>query len=211
MLQCVYMHKQRMEQLADGIFAIVMTLLVFEFQVPAFSISVDNLTLWQALRETLVPSLGSYILSFTMLATYWTGHHYTVSLIAQNLNRRLAYLNIPFLMTVALIPFSTRLLSSYYYTQTAIGIYGVNVIVIGLFLFILAYYIIHSPEIKNSPAFTLADIRRAYVRILMPPAIAAIAILVSLVNPVVSIYFFILAVIVNLLPGVTHFLDKSLS
>src|SRR3989344_1243502 len=115
------MHRPRLDQLADGIFAIVMTLLVLDFRVPVLELA-TNENLLLALKP-LAPVLFSYVLSFLVLATYWIAHHYMMSLIAQNLNRTLTYLNIPFLMFVGLIPFSAKLLSTYYHTPMAIMVY----------------------------------------------------------------------------------------
>src|SRR3989344_8520813 len=112
------MHRARLDNLSDGIFAIVMTILVLDFRTPVLS-DATNGSLFAALRP-LAPVFWSYLLSFLVLATYWIAHHYMMSLIAQNLNRRLTPLNIPFLMFVALIPFSAKLLSNYYFLPMAV-------------------------------------------------------------------------------------------
>lgn len=196
------MHRARLDNLSDGIFAIVMTLLVLDFQVPAV-FDLTNESLFAALK-LLSPVFLSYLLSFLVLATYWIGHHYMLSLIAQNLNRRLTYLNIPFLLFVALIPFSAKLLSTYYFLPIAVMVYGLNVIIIGLALLLITNYIIRSPEIKTDPQFTSRDFHNAYLRILIPPVASFVAILVSFWNPKISLAIFILSILVNLIPGSLH-------
>lgn len=194
------MYKPRLDQLADGIFAIVMTLLVIDFQIPELvgfvsdGVLLDNLT-------HLVPVLLAYILSFLVLSTYWIAHHYLVSLIALNLNRTLTYLNIPFLMFVALVPFSAKLIGVYYYSQVAIWVYGLNVVLIGLALAVISHYIINSKEIRISKDFSREDLFTANLRILFPPFAALIAIAMSFINPLFSILLFLLSVLINLIPG----------
>ena len=64
------MKQSRLDQLADSIFAIVMTILVFEIRIPDYAGIVDEQTLIQALI-TLAPIFLSYLLSFSLLFTYY--------------------------------------------------------------------------------------------------------------------------------------------
>ena len=203
------MYKPRLDQLADGIFAIVMTLLVLQLHIPQLPGTVTNADLLLSL-QALVPIFLSYILSFLVLITYWIAHHYMMSLIAQNLTRTLTYLNVPFLMTIALIPFSAYLLGTYFYTQVAIMIYGLNVLLIGFSLLLISHYVIVSPEISTNPAFTVQDFRIGYLRTLIPPIGALIAIVVGFYNPWLSIVLFIFSILVNLIPGSLHFILRLL-
>lgn len=69
------MKQSRLDQLADGIFAIVMTILVFEVRVPDLGASPSDLDIIQAL-QALTPVFLSYLLSFSLLFTYWRVHHF---------------------------------------------------------------------------------------------------------------------------------------
>ena len=65
--------KTRIEALTDGVFAIAMTLLIFNIRVPEAAQGTDK-----ALRQGLLqlwPSFLTYIISFVMLGVYWVGHH----------------------------------------------------------------------------------------------------------------------------------------
>ena len=70
------MKPNRLEQLSDGIFAIVMTILVFELKIPDGAN--NNLELWQSLVAA-APTFLSYILAFSMLFTYWRAHHFFIT------------------------------------------------------------------------------------------------------------------------------------
>jgi len=201
------MHKTRLESLADGIFAIVMTLLVFELRVPDISTSGGDL--WYELLA-LIPSFLAYILSFLVLTTYWMGHHFIVSLYAKNMSRKLAFLNVPFLMFVCLVPFSSRMLGLYPGNQLAVIIYGINVILIGISLYFILEYVIKSKEIKN-PKLEARNARYGYIRVLLPICSATIAIFASFYSTRISMYIFILTVLFNIIPGTLSTLDRSLS
>jgi uncharacterized membrane protein len=201
------MHKPRFDALVDGMFAIVMTLLVIEIRVPELHGLVTNESLFYAILD-LRDLFGAYLLSFLVLSTYWMAHHYLMTLIATNITRPLVYSNIPFLATIALIPFSSHLLGAYPDSQVAIAFYGVNVILIGIFLYIIREYILRHPSIQVSDRFTQKDHRIGFIRIWLPPLLALIAIGISFYSPALSIAFFVSGVIVNLIPSTVHLLDR---
>ena len=124
------MKQQRLDGLADGIFAIVMTLLAFELRVPALEHATDG-ALLNALIG-IVPVFVSFILSFSLLFTYWRAHHFLTSVYARALTVGLANYNALFFLFITLIPFSARLLGEYSNTHTAIIVYALNVIAIGV-------------------------------------------------------------------------------
>ena len=97
----------RIEFLTDGVFAIVMTLLVLEITLPEIAQPSLQAELPQKLLEIL-PILFKYALSFLVLGVLWGYHHLAFHSIKRS-NMALAWLNIVFLMFVALIPFSTSI------------------------------------------------------------------------------------------------------
>ena len=101
----------RIDGLSDGIFAIVMTLLIIEIRVPEFHEHISNQQLWESLKELSALFL-SYTLSFALLFTYWRAHYFVLA-IAKNLNVRLTNYNALFLFFIGLLPFSTHLLGRY--------------------------------------------------------------------------------------------------
>ncbi len=71
------MSHERLQALTDGIFAIVMTLLVLELRVPALEV-VNNQNLWNALSENGA-IFASYLISFMLLFILWRGHNFLIS------------------------------------------------------------------------------------------------------------------------------------
>jgi uncharacterized membrane protein len=61
----------RIATLADGVFAIVLTLLVLDIKAPQASSEAELLSQLLALW----PKLFSYIISFAILGIFWFGHH----------------------------------------------------------------------------------------------------------------------------------------
>ena len=86
------MKQTRLDQLADGIFAIVMTILVFEIKVPEFYGVVDNKALLESLVK-LLPVFISYLLGFSLLFTYWRSHHFIATILAKNIDTKFTNLN----------------------------------------------------------------------------------------------------------------------
>ncbi|MFN4181143.1 MAG: TMEM175 family protein [Candidatus Paceibacteria bacterium] len=200
------MQNGRLSTLADGIFAIVMTLLVFEMRLPNLPPGVSSEMLLTYLRP-LLPALGSYVLTFTLLFTYWKAHHFFVSVYAKNIDSRLTNINVLFLMLIALVPFSSTLLSRYSENQAAISIFGLHIILVGLTLYWMRRYVLFSSHIKN-PEITEHEIRGSTVRTLVPVLFALIAIGLAFWHPKVSVYIFTLAVLFNLTHWSTVFFER---
>ena len=114
----------RLEALTDGVFAIVMTLLVLEISVPEIAQSSLHAELPQRLLE-LWPKLLSYVISFIILGLFWYMHHHAFHYIKRS-DSGLIWLNILFLMFIALIPFSTSVFGDYGTEQLPLIIYATN-------------------------------------------------------------------------------------
>jgi uncharacterized membrane protein len=190
------MSHSRLDQLSDGIFAIVMTILVFEIRLPELVGAHANADLWLALQN-LLPALLSYVLSFALLFTYWRAHHFFISVYAKNVDLMLTNINALFFMLVSLVPFSASLLGSYYSSQVAVAVFGTHVILIGLTLYWMRRYVFFSEYIKN-PAISHHEILGSTIRTLAPVVFSVIAIALSFVNVKFSLIVFTLAVLFNL-------------
>ena len=139
--------KNRIEALTDGVFAVVMTLLVLDISIPQISsnhaaagsgAAVIGAELLKRLRD-LWPEIFSFGISFIVLAIYWMAHHRQFHYIKHS-DRALVWINIIFLMATCLLPFSTSLLAEYREQQISIFVYGANSIIIALLLCIQWWY-----------------------------------------------------------------------
>lgn len=199
------MSPARLDTLADGIFAIVMTLLVLELRVPDIAGTFPDGVLWEALK-TLGPSFMTYFLSFAVLFTYWRAHHYLMGIYAKTVDLTLMNINALFFMFAALVPFTTDLLGSYSTISLAIAIYALNIILLGLTIWWMRQHILFTDHVESINVDEIA-LRHGAVRTLLPPLFAAIAVLISLWSPYGSLLLLTLAVAFNLFKESTKVTD----
>jgi len=96
----------RLEAFSDGVFAIAATLLVLDLKVPDVKHGLVHAL------DAQWPSYASFVVSFLIIGTIWTNHHAAFEHIVR-IDRRLLFLNLGLLLTVALIPFPTAILAKY--------------------------------------------------------------------------------------------------
>jgi len=199
------MKPMRLDTLADGIFAIVMTLLVIDLKVPTVLEEVTNGALWGSLH-TIGPALMTYFLSFAVLFTYWQAHHFIMGVYAKTVDRHLMNINGLFFVFVALVPFSTTFLGAHSDMQLAIGVYGVNIILIGLTLWWMRRHVLFNDHVE-SVELEQTELRHGLIRTLVPVMFALIAILVSFWSTFFSLMLFTLAIAFNLFKESTRLVD----
>jgi uncharacterized membrane protein len=136
--------KNRIEALSDGIFAIVMTLLILEFHVPYLPLNAPNVEVAPALLA-LWPKFVSYTVTFVSLGFFWVGHHVMYHAI-RRADRTLLWLNIFFFMFVSLLPFSTGVLNAFSEAFIAPLFFGANLAIIGWLLFFQWSYANSQPD-----------------------------------------------------------------
>jgi len=127
----------RVLALTDGVFAIIMTLLVLEIQVPKLD---PGETLTYAFLHELWPNIVVFVISFVLTGLYWVGHRDMFNLV-RGVERGLVWLNILYMLPVALVPAAAALLGTYSRDAFAIRIYGLLLILIALMRLVLWYYI----------------------------------------------------------------------
>lgn len=190
--------RNRVEALTDGVFAVAMTLLVLDIKVPELEQAVASAELPYRLLA-LWPKFLSYAISFVILGVYWVGHHLQLSFI-RSADRPLLWINILFLLWVALVPFSTALLSEYTKHRLAIAVYGGNMIAIGLTL-ALHWWYATARRRHVDPDVHPGLVRAAMSRVLMGPLLYLVAIVLSFFSPEWSLALCALVPILYILPG----------
>jgi len=123
----ILLSKGRMEALTDGIFAIAMTLLVLEVKVPDLPKSAGTDELLHKIREE-APALVSFLISFLYCALLWLWHHLAMHFV-RHLQLALVWLNLLFLMSISLMPFSCGLLGHFLRNRAAQEIYFANMFI----------------------------------------------------------------------------------
>jgi uncharacterized membrane protein len=198
--------KKRVEFLTDGIFAVVMTLLVLDISVPQISSSHDATDNAEAGTELLNglfdlwPKILSFGISFIILAIFWVSHHRLFHYI-KHVNRPLIWINFMFLMATCFLPFSASFLGEYNQQQISIFVFGANSILIALLLYIQWWYATsrHSRLVnENLDSITKTTSLR---RLLFGIIVYLIAIGISFVYIELSIFVFALILISAFMPN----------
>ena len=124
--QLVGLPPNRIEALADGIFAVAMTILVLELHVPQLGPEASDARVLSAL-ESLVPKALSFGSGFVILGTLWIGHRFQFHYI-QRANRTLLWINLVFLMTISFLPFVVALVGTYGAMRVTCILYGTTLV-----------------------------------------------------------------------------------
>jgi uncharacterized membrane protein len=133
--------KTRLEAFSDGVFAIAITLLVLDLHVP----DVGTGSLAHALYGQW-PADASYVISFLTIGIIWVNHHNVLRHL-ERCDRRLLFLNVFLLMTVAVVPYPTALVSHYARSPNATAAavaYGVVMVAMALLFNAMWHYSIRS-------------------------------------------------------------------
>jgi len=152
---------QRIEALSDGVFAIALTLLVLDIRVPVQEHIVYEKDLMVAFG-TLAPKLLAYLLSFMTLGIFWTAHSSLFHFIEKS-DRNLNWINLAFLLSISITPFTTAFLSEYISFRFAVVLYWLNLLLIGLMLISLLNYAYKHEFFKTEMAGK-SEIRKAMAR-----------------------------------------------
>ncbi|BDI30750.1 hypothetical protein CCAX7_28010 [Capsulimonas corticalis] len=132
----------RIEAFSDGVFAIVVTLLVLELKVPEMRDTNNVGELGHRLLD-LLPKFLSWMISFIIVCKFWLNHHYLLGL-ARHATYGMAWLNSLFLMFQSLIPFPTALLGEHPGNPLAVSIFGIVMALNTVLFLILQTYILHN-------------------------------------------------------------------
>jgi uncharacterized membrane protein len=183
---------ERVILFSDAVFAIAITLLIIEIHLPEFHGA--DATEWNLVRALagLVPRFIGFLVSFMLIGMYWTRHHYLFGHVVRY-TQKLLWLNLIFLLSIVLLPFSTGAFGEYstphtIHLITPLIIYVLNFCFTGAMMYWLWAHI-------SSPANHLADealtpeiARQAKVRAAIVPAVFALTIPVAFINPYVARY-----------------------
>jgi uncharacterized membrane protein len=178
----------RCKALADGVFAIVVTLLVLGIDIPAdHSFSEQGLIVF---LERIGFHLLIYGISFWLAATYWVQHTAIMNYFRHG-NRTLVWLNLLLLFPVTLLPFVTDLKGTFRDEPLVIMLFGFVQIFIGLALILLWNYSDSHPELLSHPVDSA--VRRKITRrmFMSPIIISLLAIAVSFLSIHISSLLFL--------------------
>src|ERR1043165_9157587 len=149
---------ERLSFFSDGIFAVLITILVLELHPP------EHAT-FQALLEHW-PSLLSYAVSYLFIAIVWANHHYLLHY-ATEATPRLMWFNFAHLFSVSLLPLSTAWMAVSRLAPQPVAFYA------AVFFFVNATYVLLIAELIKAPAKSMRI--RSYVTLILFAAASIVA------------------------------------
>ena len=126
----------RVMGLTDGIFSIVMTLLIFGITLPSTEILTDAGL--SSFISSILPNIGVTLVSFILLASFWIYHHEFIKL--KSLNLVYLWLSMFYLAALCFIPFTTTLIGTYPEFRLSTNIFGINILLVIIFFLLMLNY-----------------------------------------------------------------------
>ena len=194
------MNKSRLEAFSDGVFAIIITIMVLELKVPEG-------TNWAVLRP-LMPVLGSYVLSFVFIAIYWVNHHHIMHTL-KRVNSRVMWANMHLLFWLSLIPFVTGWMGVNNFNKVTVAVYGCVLIFSGIAFTILSNEICrtYKEQTPLTRAIAKSNVKAVWSTILYAAAIPS----ALYIHPAVAAVLFIIVSVMWIIPSkdIEHALNEE--
>jgi uncharacterized membrane protein len=165
------MTKARVEAFSDGVFAVIITIMVLELKPP------DGDTF--ASLESLAPTFAAYVLSFLNIGIYWNNHHHFMHT-AKHATPGLMWANLHLLFWLSLLPFLTAWVGEHYRAAWPTAVYGV-----ALLASALAWLVLQRAIIRAGGGLLDAAIGRD-VKGKLSPVLFALGIALAFVHPWIS-------------------------
>ena len=188
----------RLDAFSDGVFAIVITLLVLDLHVPEIKEIHSSQELIEGLVR-LLPKFLSYILSFFYISIYWVNHHQLFHII-QRSDRGLFWLNSLFLMFLTFIPFPTALIGAYPNNYVAVMFYGAAMFVTAVSFGIMKWYTVeigHLVDPEAEPEF----LKQSLFKIAIGPVLYLLAFLVAGASTQAAITIYVIIPFIYFFPS----------
>jgi uncharacterized membrane protein len=181
------MTKGRVEAFSDGVLAIIITIMVLEFEIP------HEATL--AALAPLAPKFLSYVLSFIFLGIYWNNHHHLWQVV-KGVNGSILWANLHLLFWLSLIPFVTGWMGENSFATLPVALYGLV-----LWLAALAYTImVRALMAYHGQDSLLADAIGRDVKGRRSLYLYTAAIPLAFVSPIIALTLYVTVAMMWLIP-----------
>ena len=180
------MSPRRLEAFSDGVFAIIITIMVLELRPP----DAPRLASLIALR----PVFLSYLLSFTILGIYWNNHHPLIH-VTTRVDGVILWANLHLLFWLSLFPFVTAWMGQHFGPVPA-AVYGVVMLTAAIAYFILQRTIVT----REGSSSVLATAVGGDLKGKISPALYAAAIPAAFIRPAISAALYVTVALIWLVP-----------
>jgi uncharacterized membrane protein len=143
---------ERLGAFSDGVFAVIITIMVLELKPPREPSFSALLPLW--------PTGLSYAVSYLFIAIVWVNHHHLLRF-AEHATARLIWWNFAHLFLVSLVPFSTAWVADTRFAAAPVSVYaGVFVLVNSAYL-AFAWEVLAQAEVQEAVSARVRRMTRA--------------------------------------------------
>jgi uncharacterized membrane protein len=163
---------------SDAVFAIAITLLALDIQLPPTTDEVSNQEMLQMLFS-LLPDYVAYITSFLLIGFFWMGHHLKFQSIIRY-DRVVIWLNLFLLMVIAFIPFPTRVMSDFD-NSVATMFYALTVAAAGALNAAISFYAVYENRLVDENS-KISYITKKPWRMVAVPIIFLLSVPIALID-----------------------------
>lgn len=184
------MNPDRVRLFSDGVFAVLITILVLELKPPHADTFRALLPLW--------PTGLSYAVSYLFIAIVWVNHHHLFNY-AEVATQRLVWFNFAHLFSVSLIPFATEWIAESRLAAAPVALYAAVFVLVNVTYLALCWEAVDRPEHEDVSQLMRRLLRmRSFVTI----GVFAAAAVVALKWPVVAMALICLCLVGYLRPDI---------
>ncbi len=181
------MSKGRMEAFSDGVFAVIITIMVLELKSP------QGTSL--AALKPMIPVFFSYVLSFIYVGIYWNNHHHLLQAV-QHVAGGVLWANLHLLFWLSLTPFATAWLGGNPLAPWPVALYGALLLFASIAYFILTRILIAHQGAGSMLAKSIGGDQKGRVSVV----VYLVAIPLAFVWPLMACACYALVAIMWLIP-----------
>ena len=179
---------ERLAAFSDGVFSVIITIMVLDLRPPARPTFTALWTLW--------PTALSYLVSYVFIAIVWVNHHHLMRFI-EDPSPRLIWINFAHLFAVSLVPFTTVWVADTRLAEVPVFVYTTVFVLVELAYLNFEHHSLMRAELEEIPPRTR---RLARLRSFVAFGVFITAMLSSLKFPRCAFAFVCCAVLLYLRP-----------
>ncbi|HEY4432803.1 MAG TPA: TMEM175 family protein [Candidatus Cybelea sp.] len=115
--------KERLAAFSDGVFAVIITIMVLQLKLPHYASFDALLAQW--------PTALSYVVSYFLIVIMWINHHFLWSF-AKHSTPKLIFWNFAHMLTASLVPFATAWVAESRIAAVPVFVYAAVIILVNL-------------------------------------------------------------------------------
>ncbi|MFZ1462106.1 MAG: TMEM175 family protein [Ignavibacteria bacterium] len=186
----------RMEAFSDGVFAIVVTLLVLELRVPVLP---ENFSTQDVLKELLrlFPKFFSFAMSFVIVAIFWVNHHQFFHSLEKT-DRAMLWYNNLLLFWLSFVPFPTAFIGEHPVSMIPVMLYGAVLFFAGVSFNLMLRHAVKAKLFLKSVSDEVLN--QSVKRGVIGPVVYFVSIISAFISVYVSLSIFLLVPVIYFIP-----------